>query len=637
MESEHEQFSASQSDADGTGNQDTAAQPSSQAASAGQEIPADEHASSETPAAARRRRWRPSRSSARRSAAAEEHPEETMQDETQHTQTEMDQEQQHAQEATEPTLAASAWAPAPYMAQEVNGWTEQVIRSATGEEAAASDLAQEATAGAPVEMPLPLDAEMFAPAPAAEPQPTAPAAEEMTNQEPYEPLRAPLSGVEVRPARRYRFDRPASAAREARDAAPQPKAATQPAGGASPARQLAPQMKHAEKAPPTEHRGTPARPTTAAAAKEQEMSAAIERELTETPEVEAEVEAAEDLALATKVALEEEMGEALETFVPPETQVASTRSNRRRRRRSPSSSTQAAPAEPPAAHAPASPAAPQGPSNTNQLAPIPPAALGQNYQVNNGLQQMNQPQSPFAGPEPSSARGFGPVPHGVARPAERSVRLPRTDRAIDSSSATMNQLASLFTQAMQQQTDRLLTELRRSQGTPSMTVNFPPMPSTERVGVFVDVANLLYSARNMRLAIDFGRLLDFLRGNRRLIRAHAYCPTSPDPRAEQMFLDAVKGLGYRITTKNYKTFSSGAKKADLDLDMCMDIVRLVDANSVDCISLVSGDSDFLPLLEYCSDHGVRVEVAAFDEATAGILRQSCDLFINLSLVEEIRA
>jgi uncharacterized LabA/DUF88 family protein len=69
----------------------------------------------------------------------------------------------------------------------------------------------------------------------------------------------------------------------------------------------------------------------------------------------------------------------------------------------------------------------------------------------------------------------------------------------------------------------------------------------------------------------------------------------------------------------------------------MDIVRMVDAGALDTVLLVSGDSDFLPLLEYCSDHGVRVEVAAFEDAAAMILRQSCDLFINLSQVDEIRA
>ncbi|HEX6800544.1 MAG TPA: NYN domain-containing protein, partial [Ktedonobacterales bacterium] len=100
--------------------------------------------------------------------------------------------------------------------------------------------------------------------------------------------------------------------------------------------------------------------------------------------------------------------------------------------------------------------------------------------------------------------------------------------------------------------------------------------------------------------------------------------------------NAVRGLGYRITTKNFKTFASGAKKADMDLDLCMDIVRMVDAGALDTAVLVSGDSDFLPLLEYASDKGVRVEVAAFEDAAAMILRQSCDLFINLSLVEGLQ-
>lgn len=258
------------------------------------------------------------------------------------------------------------------------------------------------------------------------------------------------------------------------------------------------------------------------------------------------------------------------------------------------------------------------------------------WDMSTAQRHVQESASPFGSPEPSFAHGFGPQSSGVASPLHEP--LPRIRRGERSGDVPMsaNQLGTIITSAITQQTDRLLSELRRQQYPPSMTVALPAFPSTERIGVFVDVANLLYSARSQRMNIDFGRLLDFLRANRRLIRAHAYAPTNPDPHAEQTFLSAVKGMGYRITTKNYKTFASGARKADMDLDLCMDIVRLVDADAIDTVLLVSGDSDFLPLLEYCSDHGVRVEVAAFDDAAAMILRQSCDLFINLSQVDEIR-
>ncbi|HLJ32462.1 MAG TPA: NYN domain-containing protein, partial [Ktedonobacteraceae bacterium] len=294
--------------------------------------------------------------------------------------------------------------------------------------------------------------------------------------------------------------------------------------------------------------------------------------------------------------------------------------------------------------------APQRPSAASAATPQRPAATPPSVTTNQApftitsgytVSQMNQGNDnvgPFMGPDPSPARGTM---------AAQNVRSIRTDaqrtpaypvRTTEATSASVNQLANIVSQAIQTQTDRMVAELRRANQAPTnISVSMPPFPSNERVGVFVDVANLLYSARTLRMAVDFGKLLDFLRGNRRLIRAHAYCPTSPQPGDEQMFLQAVKGLGYRITTKNYKTFSSGAKKADLDLDLCMDVVRLVDGKAVDCIVLVSGDSDFMPMLDYCSDHGVRVEVAAFDEAMSGTLRQSCDLFINLSMLDEIRA
>ncbi|HEY0755391.1 MAG TPA: NYN domain-containing protein [Ktedonobacteraceae bacterium] len=350
----------------------------------------------------------------------------------------------------------------------------------------------------------------------------------------------------------------------------------------------------------------------------------------------------------------------LEDLPPLEySELQAANSRRRRRRRAGTASTTASTSVVPATNGaiapkgllsemvvappPIAPAAPSSmPLAPKGVPTLPPAS----YNIVSGytVSQMNQGNDvsgPFMGPEPSPARGsnFTPAPIRHARnEALRNVPGPgKSSESPTLSVASINHMANVVSQAMQTQTDRMVAELRRANQVPTnVSVTLPPFPSTERVGVFVDVANLLYSARTLRITVDFGKLLDFLRGNRRLVRAQAYCPTSPQPGDDQMFLQAVKGLGYRITTKNYKTFSSGAKKADLDLDLCMDVVRLVDGKAVDCVVLVSGDSDFMPMLDYCSDHGVRVEVAAFDESMSATLRQSCDLFVNLSMLEEIR-
>ncbi len=342
-------------------------------------------------------------------------------------------------------------------------------------------------------------------------------------------------------------------------------------------------------------------------------------------------------------------------------------SRRRRRHRSGSTSVASAPAIPANSQpvVPVVPVVPVAPTVVPPPAPVVPVPVvplptpvrsvasepsQSSYTIVSGytVNQMNQGNDlsgPFMAPDPSPARGSVVTRDGRAVRAETRTAQPAApvyppSRPMENglSTAAMTQFANIVSQALQTQTDRMVSEFRRiGQSPTNVSVTLPPFPSTERVGVFVDVANLLYSARTLRIGVDFGKLLDFLRGNRRLVRAHAYCPTSPQPGDEQMFLQAVKGLGYRITTKNYKTFSSGAKKADLDLDLCMDVVRLVDGGAVDCVVLVSGDSDFMPMLDYCSDHGVRVEVAAFDEAMSATLRQSCDLFINLSMLDDIRA
>jgi uncharacterized LabA/DUF88 family protein len=475
------------------------------------------------------------------------------------------------------------------------------------------------------------------------------------------PTEAPAPSA---PTRRYRFDRPARA--ETSSATPpfaRPERLSGPRSAAvSPEQAEATTSKETAQAVPetTLLAPEPIAPDQAENVSQEPVSI----ELPQAPAaVSADTEATEDETPAEVTA---------ETAT--ETEGPATRRRRRRRRGSgnglqvadaaESDGEDESPAAPPRAAAPrrgpepyTDLSAPEAPGNAARngygqyddyeqpYAPYMPAARdrapqqdNQAWNIGSAYQQMNQPTSPFGAPEPSFARGFGPQPSGVAGPArEVYPRTGRPERGIDAPPISANQLGAIITQAISRQTDRLLAELRHQQQPPSMTVMLPTSTSTERVGVFVDVANLLYSARSLHVSVDFGHLLDFLRGNRRLVRAHAYAPTNPEPQAEQQFLSAVKGLGYRITTKNYKTFASGAKKADLDLDMCMDIVRLVDAGAVETIVLVSGDSDFLPLLEYCSDRGVRVEVAAFEDAAAQILRQSCDLFINLSMVDEIRA
>lgn len=439
-----------------------------------------------------------------------------------------------------------------------------------------------------------------------------------------------------RPARRYRFDRPATTSGTATYQAPSIKQENTQQTASEPTVE-APEKAVAPMTPTTEQRGekqqsaqgTHTAESTGTQATTQEQGNGRRRhERSSSSKEQAAASTQVEIPKTPETTAQEVAPEDLPPLEYAELQKVSSR--RRRRHRSGSSSSVAA----------ALPNAAQSAHPVSPDASIPYTIVS-GYTVNQ-MSQGNENNSPFMAPEPSPARGS--IMAREARSTNRTeiqrmpapTLTPTRSTEAGLSSASINQLTTAISQSIQSQTDRMVAEFRGvAQSPTNISVSLPPFPSNERVGVFVDVANLLYSARTLRMGVDFGRLLDFLRGNRRLVRAHAYCPTSPQPGDEQMFLQAVKGLGYRITTKNYKTFSSGAKKADLDLDLCMDVVRLVDGRAVDCIVLVSGDSDFMPMLDYCSDHGVRVEVAAFDEAMSATLRQSCDLFINLSMLDDV--
>ncbi len=163
--------------------------------------------------------------------------------------------------------------------------------------------------------------------------------------------------------------------------------------------------------------------------------------------------------------------------------------------------------------------------------------------------------------------------------------------------------------------------------------NYNPLKHPDqRVGVFIDVQNMYYSAKNLfQRKVNFGAIVKEAVGNRKLIRAIAYVVRT-ETQDEQPFFEALYNLGIETREKDLQIFNSGMKKADWDVGLAVDAIRL--SPSLDAIVIVSGDGDYLPLVEYLRSMGKQVEVAAFGETTSSLLRDTVDDFMDLSEGQE---
>lgn len=153
-------------------------------------------------------------------------------------------------------------------------------------------------------------------------------------------------------------------------------------------------------------------------------------------------------------------------------------------------------------------------------------------------------------------------------------------------------------------------------------------PKAQRVGVFVDVQNMFYSARFMyNSKVNFKTVLEAAVKGRTLIRAIAYVVKTEDITREA-FYDALTNIGYEVKGKDLQIFAGGAKKGDWDVGIAMDAIEL--APKLDTVVLVSGDGDFQPLAEHLKRAmGCRVELVAFGRSTSKLIKDVCDEFTDL--------
>ncbi len=152
--------------------------------------------------------------------------------------------------------------------------------------------------------------------------------------------------------------------------------------------------------------------------------------------------------------------------------------------------------------------------------------------------------------------------------------------------------------------------------------------TAQRVGVFIDAQNLYHSAKHLYKArVNFAKILEDAVGGRILVRAIAYV-IATESGEEQNFFEALTKIGIETKVKDLQVFAGGAKKADWDVGMAIDAVKL--APHLDTIVLATGDGDFVPLIQYLDiSKGCQVEVISFGKSSSGKLKEAAHAFTDM--------
>ena len=150
----------------------------------------------------------------------------------------------------------------------------------------------------------------------------------------------------------------------------------------------------------------------------------------------------------------------------------------------------------------------------------------------------------------------------------------------------------------------------------------------QRVGIYIDAQNLYHSGKNLyHSKVNFGQIVKDALDDRKLVRAVAYV-IATDTGDENAFFDALTKVGIETKVKDLQVFSSGAKKADWDVGLAIDAVKL--SPKLDSVILITGDGDFVPLVEYLQmNQGCQVEVVSFGKSTSAKLIEAADNFMDL--------
>ena len=152
-----------------------------------------------------------------------------------------------------------------------------------------------------------------------------------------------------------------------------------------------------------------------------------------------------------------------------------------------------------------------------------------------------------------------------------------------------------------------------------------------RVAIFIDGSNLFYAALQLGIEIDYTKLLCRLTAGSRLFRAFFYTGVDRANEKQQGFLLWMRRNGYRVIAKDLVQLPDGSKKANLDVEIAVDMMTLVDC--YDTAVLVSGDGDLAYAVDAASYKGVRIEVVRLRAMPSDSLINVSARYIDLDSIK----
>jgi uncharacterized LabA/DUF88 family protein len=156
---------------------------------------------------------------------------------------------------------------------------------------------------------------------------------------------------------------------------------------------------------------------------------------------------------------------------------------------------------------------------------------------------------------------------------------------------------------------------------------------SKNVAVFVDVANIFYAAKAANVDIDYVTLLKAAVAGRDFVRAYAYTGLDPENENQRNFHQFLARHGYKVVSKDIRKYGDGKVKANLDIELVVDMMKT--ARNLDVAIVVSGDGDFAPAIRAVQEMGVRVEVISFRGNTSSDLIDVADIFTDITQIAKV--